>query len=1135
MSLRRTRADWPIVFAALLTMLLSTTLLAAGPIYSAGVSVAGLRQLLSETSVEAGNVRVSAGVPPAEVETADQAVTAELERVFGTLSAELARFGTGGSFALPGQGSEVRDLAVPGFAEGLEQHATLVAGEWPANGTAAEAAPPGASVPVAISDAIADALALTVGDQLDLVSRLKPDLVLPVTVGAVFRIDDPGDPFWWSDLHTLEGVTESDQYRTFGPFLMSRANLMERAVTGNVWLSWRLLPDYGGIAIGDIAGLRSRISALPGRLRVTSPAYNPSVETQLPQALEAAERALLVSRAGMLLVMVQLAVLGGYAILLTAGLLIDHRRVETALLRSRGAGPGLVAGMAFLEGLILAVPAVVLGPLGAVVALSLFDRVGPLAQVGLSVPLQVTPDAYLAAGIAGLACVALLALPALVSARSFSAEQRSLSRAETRPLAQRLGIDIALVVLGLVALWQLRLYGAPLTRNLQGTLGPDPLLIAAPALGLLLGAVVATRVLPRLAEGAQHVLARGRGLVGALGSSQLARRPLRYTRSALMLMLAMSIGVFALSFASTWTDSQRSQADHQVGADVRAVPSRSARALPPIALAPAYMSVAGVAAATPVERYQIQLVRSAQATVLAVDARHIPQMVRTRPDQSAEMLAMLLQPLADARPALLANVAVIPEGTTSMTVTLAIDVRQLERRVFDLTTRDEVRQPENPAAFDTGATIRMSLAVRDARGVIHRVTAPPRTAQEARAGIEIPLSGADGALELVSLDPSVGLARDLILVDGSISVAGISSRAAAGTTSVPLDLGAPDTWQMTWLDPRGGALTLQGSAIEGFGARIGGATGNGSPFLLATEGPFNPVTISMQPDSIGTLAMDELPVLVNQSALDATSLGQGQALSVRIAGAERQLNIVGVIDSFPTADAASPLVIADLQTLAMLRLQAAHSTRADAGDEADTRRPDEWWLDLSGDAEIDAAGASLAEEVDRALLARPFTSVSVDTASGRLRTLLSDPVAVGIIGALGIGAVAAGLFALIGIAVAASVSARQRQTEFALLRALGLSRRQLSAWLWLENGSLAVISVLAGTALGAIIAWVVLPTVTLTGDGLQPTPPVVVALPLASIAVLAIVAAVAVAVVVLVIAAALRRVGIGNVLRLGEE
>ena len=54
-------------------------------------------------------------------------------------------------------------------------------------------------------------------------------------------------------------------------------------------------------------------------------------------------------------------------------------------------------------------------------------------------------------------------------------------------LAQRLGLDLALVAVAGVALWQLRLYGAPLTRNAQGPLGLDPLLVAAPAIGLVGG------------------------------------------------------------------------------------------------------------------------------------------------------------------------------------------------------------------------------------------------------------------------------------------------------------------------------------------------------------------------------------------------------------------------------------------------------------------------------------------------------------------------------------------------------------------------------------------------------------------------------------------------------------------------
>ena len=96
--------------------------------------------------------------------------------------------------------------------------------------------------------------------------------------------------------------------------------------------------------------------------------------------------------------------------------------------------------------------------------------------------------------------MALLVLPALTAARSFMDEQAGVSRQETRTLGQRIGIDLALLAVTVIALWQLRLYGSPLTTSVRGTLGLDPLLVAAPAIGLLAGGVLALRLLPLMAE-----------------------------------------------------------------------------------------------------------------------------------------------------------------------------------------------------------------------------------------------------------------------------------------------------------------------------------------------------------------------------------------------------------------------------------------------------------------------------------------------------------------------------------------------------------------------------------------------------------------------------------------------------------
>ena len=105
-----------------------------------------------------------------------------------------------------------------------------------------------------------------------------------------------------------------------------------------------------------------------------------------------------------------------------------------------------------------------------------------------------------------------------------------------------------------------------------------------------------------------------------------------------------------------------------------------------------------------------------------------------------------------------------------------------------------------------------------------------------------------------------------------------------------------------------------------------------------------------------------------------------------------------------------------------------------------------------------------------------------------IRELSTDPVPLGLIGILGLGSLAAMLFAGIGFLVSSTISTSERIGEFALLRALGLSTGQLSLWLSIESVFLLVVGLVAGSVLGLILAWLVLPFATLTQTGLAPVP-----------------------------------------------
>ncbi|HET9540441.1 MAG TPA: hypothetical protein VFQ46_07565, partial [Candidatus Limnocylindria bacterium] len=180
-SLERMRVDWPIVGAAWLITLLAATLLAAGPIYSSAVSLAGLHRVLADAPVADANVEVTLRAEVADAQAIDTTVSRALRDAMGDLSTEIRWSGHSNTFALPGQDpDEVRDLAVLGFMDGVEEHASLVEGAWPAEAVGAQ------PIDVAVSEEAATEMRGAVGDELELTSRLDAGMVVGVRIAGIY-------------------------------------------------------------------------------------------------------------------------------------------------------------------------------------------------------------------------------------------------------------------------------------------------------------------------------------------------------------------------------------------------------------------------------------------------------------------------------------------------------------------------------------------------------------------------------------------------------------------------------------------------------------------------------------------------------------------------------------------------------------------------------------------------------------------------------------------------------------------------------------------------------------------------------------------------------------------------------------
>ena len=1118
-SLRRSRAAWPIVAAAGLITLLATTLMAAGPIYAGAVSVAGLHRVLADAPVADANIQVSMRAAPTEYDAIDGVVARELSRAVGGTGGSLVRYGTSDTFSsslLPtGPRTDLMELA---FADGIDQHASIVAGSWPVTSTE-----PGAVVPVAIGDGVASALGLGVGDQILLTSRVRPGFRVTVRIAGIFHIADPHDPYWWDDPQVVDGLTTSERFATHGPFFVPEATFLARATPSDAEVGWRAFLDAGAIGLDDIDAIGGRVAALDGRIESGLGGRSVTVATNLPDILDDADRSLLVSRTGVLLLTAQFVVLAAYAVLLSAALLVEHRRVDTAMLRSRGAGPVRVAALTLIEGLLLTVPAAVLGPILAAILLRTLNVVGPLADIGLRIDPVITRDAFLAAGVAAFACLLALLLPALPRIRSFAALHGSLGRTETRTAGHRFGLDVALLAIAAIGLWQLRLYGAPLTRTVQGTLGVDPLLVATPAIGVLAGAVVALRIVPLLATVIERMTARRRGLVPSLGARQLARRPLRYTRAALLLMLAMSMGVFAITYTRTWSDSQRDQAAFQVGSDVRVEPGKRVTDLPVWAADRGYAALPAVTARTAVATSSIRVPRSeAPGQLVGLDAATAAGVVTARPDLLDGDLAAAFAPLAAARPTVAA--VPIPAGTRSLRTRVQVIVHQLVQPGTDPDTGDLISTPVDPLLLEGLTGITTDVVVRDATGQLYRFSGDAVAFGGGEADTPIILgspSRTDAVLAepltLLAIDVALGFPGGMEATAATIDLDGVDasdSAAPDGTTawtSVPL---GDARWRSTG-SVTGAPHQSVASSVADDRLRVE-IPADGMPSIQGVDQYGRGTTLTFASADLDHLVDGPVPVIATDAFLAATARKVGDSLPIQISGVDRALEISGAVRAFPTVDPTTPALVIDLPTLSLLRFEGSDATDP----------PEAWWLALQPRAE---------STIVATLRGASFGSASVIGRDERTRQLSSDPVALGVIGALAIGVAAAAAFAIVGFVVSASVSARERVTEFALLRALGLSSGQLSGWLSLENATLAIISLVAGSGLGLLVAWVALPFITVTRRATTAFPPVEVAIPWTTIAILEVAGIVALAVAIAGLTWSLARVGMASALRMGED
>ncbi len=362
-------------------------------------------------------------------------------------------------------------------------------------------------------------------------------------------------PYWFGEqivqTPNVQRTQDVDTTRVYAHALTAPeaySNLLAATRSVPLTYEFRHFVDADRFDAGRSDELTGAVAELETRYAAAGP-LDDKVETRLGEVFQAyatarsqAETLLAVAAIGLLAC--ALANVG-----LLAALWYSRRRTETGVSRTRGASPLQVLSAQAAEGLMIALPAGLLGWLAAVLVI-------PARASSLS--------AWLAAGLVAAAVFLLVATISGVARRPLG----PLGREDVvvgRLSPRRLALEGAIVVAAAGGVYLLRRRGL----ESSGAEGFDPYLAAVPVLLGLACGIVALRLYPLPIRAISRLLRRSRGLPVHLGLSRAARQSDIGAAPLLVLVLALAITCFSAAMLATLGAGQNGSAWRVVGADAR--------------------------------------------------------------------------------------------------------------------------------------------------------------------------------------------------------------------------------------------------------------------------------------------------------------------------------------------------------------------------------------------------------------------------------------------------------------------------------------------------------------------------------------------------------------------------------------
>ena len=1120
---RRSLANWKLLSSIVVGVVVAVAILSSTPLYSNALNDLGLKHALAQQQapmLDLDAYSPNNSIDRQEYNTDTDFIGKRIDAYMGNLIRQRETFILSQSFNVMVAGQIIpTDPTRPrGYFQSyssLDEHVKLVEGRFPAYSgkiaspdqiAAQKANPsklsdvllpgelisPDLEIEGVLSPRAADLIHARLGDRLIFFAEGRGADPVSITIRLVGLIEpvDLQEEFWFLKKDAFDAppedgvvipmfVTEDTIFQLIGPLSPGT----------RVSYHWYYYVNSSRIDSTRAKQIAAAVGAAESS--ITTQITNSSIFTSLDATITEYLQKQMFTQVPLYLLVFQIAAIIFYYIATVASMVIEQQTGEIALFRSRGASSFQIFGIFLIEGLLISAFGGAVGPFLGAFMFGLLGKTGPFLPLtgGGLLPIRFSPMVFVLAGVAASLCLVAFMMPAIqASRRGIVHHRQALARPPRAPVWQRFYLDIVFLIVGAGLYYELKQRGTLLTQKVFGDLGVDPLMLITPLLFMLAIAIIFLRVFPLLVNIASRLSRYITNSVVVLTLRYMARNPIHYTRLILLLMMAASVGMFSASFLGTLNRSYYERVAYAAGSDVRLVnPQRYEFGKK--AMLDQYSQVQGVDKVSLAYRgtATIGTFTQTDAALLAVDPASFGGLTWYRDDFSATPVSNMMTLLSKDTPT--TSGIALPDGIDAIGLWVA-----------------PVYQP-NP---------RLTLLARieDGRGFYRDITlGSPQYADWQY--IEGSLYDSVG-----QLPESPMRLRCIYLSFGGSATTGLQGlyldnlevrNLASGKEIIVEDFEDVSRWTAV-SEFQGGSGSQQSTQDSITKERtIVHAGSSSARYTWGGRQSFKGIF----PD------IDSRPLMAiaSRSFLNAVGVSVGDWVTIRIPGQFIPTSIEGEVDYFPSLDPdQKPFLIMNYDRLASYGLGSNNRLY-----------PNEVWLGLTQDGK--QRQATVEELKGPAFRADKFYD-----RQEMLATQKSDPlVAAGWGGILLIAFIGVVLVSGLGFVVYAYLAARGRHLEFAVLRTLGFSWRQIISLVGFEQILVIGLGMGIGTLLGNQLSRIMMPFLQVTEKGETVVPPFVLVTDWNTIGIAYIILTLAFVITISLVVLFFSRVALHRALRMGDE